>query len=170
MSMWAARVSQDSARDPHRHATGRSSVSHCRIQPNMFRSFSPLIWGRSTGLDNRSIRTARYRFLDIITRWAWMSKSSAESQSRGGSVRDVRMASNNSSPEGSSPPHQNRIRQVSVCVCKMNETFRFLVFSMCGRAWVTPVLRSIVVHYAEDEALSWLPNPPKPSVACTIAM
>ncbi|KAG1948947.1 ankyrin-1-like [Pimephales promelas] len=40
-----------------------------------------------------------------------MSKSSAESQSRGGSVRDVRMASNNSSPEGSSPPHQNRIRQ-----------------------------------------------------------
>ncbi|XP_056092119.1 ankyrin-2 isoform X2 [Rhinichthys klamathensis goyatoka] len=40
-----------------------------------------------------------------------MSKSSAESQSRGGSVRDVRMASNNSSPEGGSPPHQNRIRQ-----------------------------------------------------------
>ncbi|XP_050973377.1 ankyrin-2 isoform X1 [Labeo rohita] len=41
-----------------------------------------------------------------------MSKSSAESQSRGGSVRDVRMASsNNTSPEGGSPPHQNRIRQ-----------------------------------------------------------
>ncbi|XP_026123078.1 ankyrin-3-like isoform X13 [Carassius auratus] len=41
-----------------------------------------------------------------------MSKSSAESQSRGGSVRDVRMASsNNTSPDGSSPPHQNRIRQ-----------------------------------------------------------
>ncbi|XP_059409724.1 ankyrin-3 isoform X2 [Carassius carassius] len=41
-----------------------------------------------------------------------MSKSSAESQSRGGSVRDVRMASsNNTSPEGGSPPHPNRIRQ-----------------------------------------------------------
>ncbi|XP_056317430.1 ankyrin-2 isoform X1 [Danio aesculapii] len=41
-----------------------------------------------------------------------MSKSSVESQSRGGSVRDVRMASsNNTSPEGGSPPHQNRIRQ-----------------------------------------------------------
>ncbi|XP_042572703.1 ankyrin-3 isoform X17 [Cyprinus carpio] len=41
-----------------------------------------------------------------------MSKSSAESESRGGSVRDVRMASsNNTSPEGGSPPHQNRIRQ-----------------------------------------------------------
>ncbi|XP_065110512.1 uncharacterized protein [Paramisgurnus dabryanus] len=40
-----------------------------------------------------------------------MSRSSIESQSRGGSVRDVRMASNNSSPEGGSPPHQNRIRQ-----------------------------------------------------------
>ncbi|XP_059408018.1 ankyrin-2-like [Carassius carassius] len=41
-----------------------------------------------------------------------MSKSSAESQSRGGSVRDVRMASsNNTSPDDSSPPHQNRIRQ-----------------------------------------------------------
>ncbi|XP_026059946.1 ankyrin-2 isoform X5 [Carassius auratus] len=41
-----------------------------------------------------------------------MSRSSAESQSRGGSVRDVRMASsNNTSPEGGSPPHPNRIRQ-----------------------------------------------------------
>ncbi|XP_051561173.1 ankyrin-2-like isoform X3 [Myxocyprinus asiaticus] len=41
-----------------------------------------------------------------------MSRSSEESQSRGGSVRDVRMASsNNTSPEGGSPPQQNRIRQ-----------------------------------------------------------
>ncbi|XP_057188750.1 ankyrin-2 isoform X3 [Triplophysa rosa] len=40
-----------------------------------------------------------------------MSRSSIESQSRGGSVLDVRMASSNTSSEGGSPPHQNRIRQ-----------------------------------------------------------
>lgn len=125
---------------PHRHATGHSSVSTLQYNHNMSRSFSPDIWGRSTGLDHRSIGTARFSFVDDITRWAWMSKSSAESQSRGGSVRDVRMASsNNTSPEGGTPPHQNRIRQVSVCVCGMNEAFRFLVFCVfvcvCGRVW-----------------------------------
>ncbi|XP_056591273.1 ankyrin-2 isoform X3 [Triplophysa dalaica] len=40
-----------------------------------------------------------------------MSRSSIESQSRGGSVLDVRMASSNTSSEGGSPPHPNRIRQ-----------------------------------------------------------
>lgn len=136
MYMWAAGVPQDTARE-----TRTVTPQDIRLSPtleynhNMCRSLSPLIWGRSTGLDNRSIRTARYRFVDIITHWARMSKSSAESQSRGGSVRDVRMASsNNTSPEGGSPPHQNRIRQVSVCVCEINETFSFLILSMCGRA------------------------------------
>ncbi|KAA0722487.1 hypothetical protein E1301_Tti007057 [Triplophysa tibetana] len=50
-----------------------------------------------------------------------MSRSSIESQSRGGSVLDVRMASSNTSSEGGSPPHPNRIRQGFLQEWKMDK-------------------------------------------------
>lgn len=51
---------------PHRHATGRSSVSHSRIQPQHVSELQPC--HLRPGLDNRSIGTARFSFVDIITR------------------------------------------------------------------------------------------------------
>lgn len=71
-------------------------------------------------------------------------------------------SSNNTSPEGGSPPHQNRIRQVSVRV--WNERNISLFGVQCVWASVTPVFRGLVVHDAEDEALSWLPNLSEASV------
>lgn len=52
----------------------------------------------------------------------------------------------------------------SVCACVKLTKHSAFWYSVCVWASVTPVFRSLVVHDAEDEALSWLPNPSKASV------
>lgn len=122
---------------PHSHATGRSSVSHSRIQPQHVSELQP----SHLRPEHRS-RQPQYQDCQIpfpgrhhalslnVEKLGRKSEQGRLRPRREDGLQQYLIRRRLSTPPEPHPTGQC----VCVCVCKMNETFRFLMFSMCGRA------------------------------------